>query len=58
MFIEIVDPKVIDDMSTRDRVKIRVAEPGVGGRFWVSLVFYKKEDLKKFAEKLLEMSTP
>jgi hypothetical protein len=57
MFIEIVDPKIIDDMSTRDRVKVRIAEPGISGRFWVSLVFYKREDLKRFAEELLKAST-
>ena len=56
MFIEFVDPKIIDEISTRDRVKIRIGEPGVSGRFWANLVFYNREDLENFGLRIVKMA--
>lgn len=52
MFIELVSPSPRDILCTRDRVKVRVAEPGSTGRFWINLVFKSEEELKKFNDDL------
>jgi hypothetical protein len=55
VFIELVSPSPRDILCTRDRVKVRVAEPGSTGRFWINLVFKSEEELAKFSTDLSEL---
>jgi hypothetical protein len=55
MFIELISPEPKDIICTRDRIKLRIAEPQSGGRFWVSLTFSSESELSRFSEKLIEI---
>ena len=45
-------PKVMDRCDTKDRVKIRIGEPGSAARFWLNLTFEDSVQLEKFIEEL------
>ena len=57
MFIEFVDPIVIDEVSTRDRVKIRYGERGSQARFWSVLTFYDRKSAKEFGEAIVKLAS-
>ena len=54
MFIEIYKPRVVDIYQTRDRVKLRIGEPGIEGRFWTNLTFDNMDQLEIFATNIVE----
>ena len=48
MFIELVQPKIIDNCSTSDRVKIRLGESFTEKNLWINLSFHTKEEARRF----------
>jgi hypothetical protein len=56
MFIELVRPKPLDILCTRDRIKLRIMEPESSGRFWVNLTFHNDSELTKFIDDLTAIS--
>ena len=55
MFIELIEPEVVDLYATKDRVKLRLREKGAPGRIWLSLTYTNLEDAKKAIRKTLEV---
>jgi len=56
MFLEIVEPRVLDLISTRDRCKVRVCEKKVqDGRYWVSFSFLSADEATKFFKDCIDL---
>ena len=55
MFIELIEPEVVDLYATKDRVKLRLREKGAPGRIWLSLTYNNLEDAKKAIQGVLEV---
>lgn len=57
MFLEIIQPQLVDLYATRDKIKLRIMETGAPGRLWVNLTFENMEQAKTFVaglQKILE----
>jgi len=52
MFLEQYKPKVIDLTATKDRVKLRIGEPGSAGRYWFNMTFDNMKEMEDFAEQV------
>ena len=53
MFIELIEPEVVDLYATKDRVKLRLREKGAPGRIWLSLTYNNLEQAKSAMHRVL-----
>lgn len=53
MFLELYKPRVIDLSVGRDRVRLRIGEPGQPGRYWLNLGFDNKQEIESFLKEIM-----
>ena len=54
MFIELTNPTVVDIYRTKDRSKVRLAEPETmpNGRLWLNLTFNNDKEVQQLIDSL------
>lgn len=55
MFVEFICPRVVDNMSTRDRIKIRFGAMENGPNLWCTLVFKTREEAVTFLNNAIKV---
>jgi hypothetical protein len=53
MFIELYKPRIVDLLVGRDRARLRIAEPGQPGRYWLNLTFDNKQEIENFLKEIM-----